>query len=104
MTSKCLHGFAGTDIPQFSKGIASTRYKDILVRGVDADRHDVSEVVGKLGHLGPGLDIPQHTGHVTRRSDDAAVIDEATARQIAGVAGEFASNAGRAFTGREIVD
>lgn len=104
MTGESLHGLAGTDIPQLGEGVASTRNEDVLVGRVDADRHHVTEVVGKFGDLGSGLDIPEHTGHVTGGGNDAAVIDEATAGQVARVTGELARDASGTFARRQVVD
>lgn len=77
-----LDGLAGTDIPQFGESVACTGNEDVLVGRVDADRHHVTQVVGELGDLGTRLNIPQHTGHIAGRGNDAAVIDEATAGEI----------------------
>lgn len=51
VASKGLHSLASTDIPQFGESVASTRHKDVLVGRVDANRHDVAEVIGEFGHL-----------------------------------------------------
>ena len=104
VTGKCLHGLAGTDIPQLGEGVASTRNEDVLVGRVDADRHHVTQVVGKFGDLGSGLDVPEHTGHITGGGDDTAVIDEATAGKVSRVAGELARDASRTFARRQVVD
>lgn len=82
VTREGLHSLARTNIPQLGERVASTGYKDVVVGGVDADAHHISEMVGKLGDLCPGLDIPQHTGHIARRGNDATVIDEATTRKV----------------------
>ena len=104
VTSKGLDSLAGTDIPKFSEGIAGAGDEDVLVGGVDADGHDVAQVVGELGDLGTGFDIPQHTGHVTGRSENAAVVDETAARQVAGVTGKLARDTGRALARGQVVD
>lgn len=104
VTSKSLHSLAGTDIPQLGESVAGTGNENVLVGRVDADRHHITQVVGKLGDLGSGLDIPQHTGHVAGGGDDAAVIDEAAARKIARVAGELTRDTGRTFTRGQVVD
>ncbi len=62
-----LHSLAGANIPQLSEGVAGTRNKRVLVCGIQADAHDIAQVVGKLHNLSSGLDIPFHTSHVTRR-------------------------------------
>ena len=92
VAGECLHGLPGADIPQLGEGVACARDKGVLVRRVEADAHDVAEVVGKLDNLSAGLDIPLHARHVARRGDDAAVVDEAAARQVAGVARQFAGD------------
>lgn len=98
VTSKRLHGLAGADIPQLRESVASTRDKGVLVGGVEADAHDIAEVVGELNDARAGLNVPLHTGHVARRGQDAAVVDEATTGEVAGVTGQFASDAGGAVT------
>ena len=104
MASESLHSLAGTHIPQLGESIAGTGNKDVLVSRVDADRHYITEVVGKLGDLGSGLDIPQHTGHVAGRGDDTAVIEETAAGEVARVAGELARDTGGTFTRGQIID
>ena len=68
-----------SNVPKLCEGVASTGNELIVVEGVDAQAHDIAEMVGKLLQLLSSLNIPEHTGHVTRRSQDAAVVDEATA-------------------------
>lgn len=96
VAGKGLDGLASTDIPQLGESIAGTGDEGVLIGGVQADAHDIAEMVGKLHNLGTRLDIPLHTGHVTRRSQDAAVVDEATAGEVAGVARELAGDTGGA--------
>ncbi|KAI6776702.1 hypothetical protein HG530_000647 [Fusarium avenaceum] len=96
VTSKGLDGLSGADIPELGERITSTRDKGVLVGRVEADAHDVAEMVGKLSNLLSCLDIPLHTGHVTRRRQNAAIVDESTAREITGMARELTSNTGRA--------
>lgn len=97
VAGECLDGLSGTDIPQLGESVACTRNEDVLVGRVDADRHHVTQVVGELGNLGSRLDIPQHTRHVAGRSNDAAVVDEATAGEISRVSGELARDTSGAF-------
>lgn len=104
MSSKSLHGLSGTDIPELGEGVAGTGDEDVLVGRVDADRHDIAEVIRELGHLGTRLDIPQHARHISGRGEDAAIIDKAAAREVTRVSGQFARNAGGAFAGGKIVD
>ena len=104
MTGKGLDSLSGTDIPKLRKSIASARDEDVLVGRVDADGHDITQMVGEFSDLGAGLDIPQHTGHVAGRSEDATVVDEAAAGEVAGVTGELARDAGRAFARGQVVD
>jgi len=54
-----------------------------------------------------GFNVPQHTGHVTGRSDNLSVIDEPAAREIARVSTEFPGaldRANPAFLRTEIVN
>lgn len=52
-------------------------------------------MVGKLGHALARLNVPLDTGHVARGGEDAAVVDETAAREVASVSGELAGDAGR---------
>lgn len=104
MTAESLHGLPRSDIPELSKSVASTGDKDVVICGIDADGHDVAQMVGKLGNFTTSFDIPQHAGHIARRSDDATVIDEAAAGEIAGMATELPCDTGGAFSGVEVVD
>lgn len=93
VAGKGLNSLAGADIPELGEGVASTGNEGVLVGWVEADAHDVAQVVGKLGHLLARLNIPLHTSHVTRRGKDAAVVDEAAAGKVAGVARQLAGDA-----------
>lgn len=104
MAGESLDGLAGTDIPKLSKSIASARDEDVLVGRVDADGHDITQVVREFGDLGARFNIPQHTGHVTGGSENAAVVDEAAAGEVAGVTGELARDAGGTFARGQVVD
>lgn len=104
VTGECLNSLAGADIPEFGESITRSRHKDVGIRRVDAQTHDVAQMVCELGDLGAGLDVPQHTCHVARRSQDFAIVDEAAAREVTGVTREFTSNTSRAVARGEIVD
>lgn len=92
VTSKGLDSLAGTDIPELGKSITSAGNKGVLVRGVKADAHDVAEMIGKLGNALARLDIPLDTGHVSRRREDATIVDKAAARKVAGMSGKLTRN------------
>jgi hypothetical protein len=85
------------DIPQLSKGVAGTRHELVVVERVDAQAHDIAEMVGKLVHLGARLEVPEHAGHVARRGEDALVADESAATEVARVAGQLSCDARGAF-------
>ena len=104
VTSKGLHSFTSSNVPQFGESVASARDEDVLVSWVDANAHDVSKMVGEFGYLGPGLNVPQHAGHVTRGCQDAAVVDETAAREVPGVTGKLPSNTGWTFTRGQVVN
>ena len=104
MARKGLDGSAGADIPELREGVAGTGHEDVLVGGVDTNAHNIAQVVGKLGDFGARLDIPKHTGHVSGRRQDTAIVDESAAGQVTGVTGELASHAGRPVVGGEVVD
>lgn len=104
VSSKSLDGLTSPDIPQFGESITGARDEDVLVGRVDADGHDVAQVVGELGHLRAGLDIPQHTGHVTGRGKDTAIVDETAAGQVTRVSRQLARDTGRPLAGRQVVD
>lgn len=104
MTSEGLSGLATTNIPELGSSVASTGDEDILVwskrQATDCERlrdkrpkkrrkmissygpHHVSSVITELDNTNTGLDIPQHTCHVTRTCDDLSVVDESAAREI----------------------
>lgn len=65
VSGKGLDGLASSNIPELRKRIAGTRDEGVLVGGIDADAHDVAQMVGKLGDLGSRLDIPLHARHIT---------------------------------------
>ena len=67
VASEGLDSLTSTNIPELGESIASTRDESVLVGRVKADAHDVSEMVGELSDLLASLNIPLHTGHVTRR-------------------------------------
>ena len=78
----CCKGLAAlllTDVPQFGKSIASTRHELVVVERVDAQAHDIAQVVGEFCDFLSSLNVPQHAGHVTGGRENAAVVDEATA-------------------------
>ena len=52
------------------------------------------QMVGEFSDLGTGFNIPEHTGHVSGRGEDATIVDEAAAGEIAGVTGELARGRG----------
>lgn len=104
MTVEGLHGFSCTDIPKLGKGIAGAGDKDVLVGWVDADRHDIAQVISEFGHFRARFDIPQHAGHVTGGGNNSAVVDEATAGEVARMTGELTRNTCWAFAGRQVVD
>ena len=104
VTRKSLNGLTGTNIPQFGESIAGARNEDVLVGRVDADGHDIAQVIGKFSHLGSRFDIPQHTGHVTGRGEDTAIVDEAAAGKVARVSRQLARDTGWALTRRQVVD
>jgi len=104
VASKGLHGLARADIPEFCESIAGAGDEDVLIGRVDADTHDVSEMVGELGDLGPGLDIPEHASHIAGGGQDTTVVDEAATGQVAGMTGELTGDTGRTFPGGEVVD
>ena len=89
VAGKCLDRLSGANVPELGKGIAGARDECVLVGRVEADAHDVAEVVGELGHLLTRLNVPLHTRHVARRGQDGAVIDEAAAGEVSGVAREL---------------
>jgi hypothetical protein len=101
---KGLDTFLLTDIPELGEGIARTRDELVVVERVDAQAHHVTQVVGELVDLGTGFQIPQDTGHVTRRGEDASVADETAAAEVSRVARQFPGDTGRAIARRQVVD
>lgn len=93
VAGKGLNGLASSNIPKLSESVAGTRDKGVLVGWVEANAHDIAKMIGELGDLLAGLNVPLHASHVTRRGEDAAVVDEAAAGEVTGVTGELASDA-----------
>lgn len=100
-----LDGFACSDIPDFGSCIASTRYKEIGV-GCERDTasqltcvtcdlaslpHNIPRVIIKLLSPDTLFDIPEHTRHVTRTSNNPPIIDKSTSRQVPRMSTEFSS-------------
>lgn len=104
MSGEGLHTLLLADIPQLSEGVASARNELVVVERVDAQTHHVTQMVGKLVHLGASLQIPKHASHVTRRSKDTLVADEAAATEVTRVTRKLSGNTGWALAGRQVVD
>lgn len=79
MASKSLNSLSGTNIPQFGESITGARDKRVVVSWVDADAHNISQMIRKFGYLGTRLNIPFHAGHVSRRGQDGPIVEESTA-------------------------
>ena len=47
-------------------------------------------MVTKLNDTNPGLNIPQHAGHITGASNNLPIIDESAATKVTGMGTEFA--------------
>lgn len=93
VAGKGLDGLTRPDIPHLGKSVASARDESVLVGRVEANAHDIAEVVGELGHFLASLNIPLHARHVAGRCQDAAVVDEAAAGEVAGVSRQLAGDA-----------
>lgn len=65
VAGKSLDRLSGTDIPELGERVAGTGDEGVLVGGIQADAHDIAEMVGKLGDLLARLNVPFHAGHVT---------------------------------------
>lgn len=104
MAGEGLHCFANTNVPQFGKHVACARDKDVVGSRVDADAHDISQMVCKLGDLGSRLNVPEYAGHVTGRRQDTSVVDEAAAGQVSRMAREFTGDSRRPISGGQVVD
>ena len=48
VSSECLHTFLLADIPEFGEGVAGTGDELVGVEGVDAQAHDIAQMVGKF--------------------------------------------------------
>lgn len=79
MCGESLDTLLLSNVPKLCEGVASTRDELVVVERIDTQAHDIAEMVGKFLELLTSLDIPEHTGHVTGRRQDATVVDEATA-------------------------
>lgn len=114
MPYESLSGLSTPDVPELSGCIASAGDEDVLIwaerqtvgrwfrrQAKVSDRfiigwylktlpHHIASVVTKLHHTDASLNVPEHAGHVTGRGDDLAVVDKATAGEIARVSAELA--------------
>lgn len=52
--------------------------------------HDVASMVAELYAARSCLDIPQHASHITRASDDLAIIDKPAATEVARMCAQLA--------------
>lgn len=104
VSSKGLDALLLADIPELSKGIASTGDELIGVQRVYAQAHDIAQMVCKLVDLGTRLEIPKHARHVTRGRENLSVADESTAAEVARVTGQLSRHTSRAFASRQVVD
>jgi len=92
------------DIPHFGKGVARAGDKHVVIDGIQAEAHDVAEMIGKVVNFGASLDIPEHAGHIARGGEDTSIVDEAAAREISRMTGKFTGDSCRTFSRREVVD
>lgn len=104
VASESLNGLSSTDIPKLGKSITGTRNEDVLVSRVDADRHNVTEVIRKFGDLGARLDIPEHASHIAGRGDDATIVNETAAGKIARMSRELARDTSWALSRGKVVN
>lgn len=58
MRRKGLHALLLSDVPELGESVASTRDELVVVERVDAQAHNVAEMVGEFVYLGAGLEIP----------------------------------------------
>ena len=65
VSSERLTALLLPNIPQLRKCVTSARHELIVVERIDAQAHDIAQVIGEFGDLLASLDIPKHTGHVT---------------------------------------
>lgn len=61
-------------------------------------------MVRKLSDLLPCLNVPEHASHVAGRSQDAAVVDEAAATEITGMAAQLTRHTRWSFSRAQVVD
>ena len=104
MRGESLDALLLSDVPELRESVASTGDELVVVERVNAQAHYVAEMVGEFMHLGASLQIPQHTGHVTRRCENTLVGDESAATEVARVAGQLACHTCWTFPSRQIVD
>ena len=67
--------------------------------------HNVSRMVAELHDAYTGLDIPQHTGHISGASHNLAIVQEAAAAEVSGVCAKLTSALDIvALLGMQVVD
>jgi len=100
-----LHALALTDVPQLGCGVASTRHEDVRIRVLgNGHAHDIAVVVVEVGDLVSSLNVPQDAGHITGRSDNLAVSEEAAARQVSSVGVKLTAHANLRLPAAQVVD
>lgn len=97
VSCKRLDTFLLANIPELGKRIAGTRHKLIVVKRVDAQAHDIAQMVCKFVDLGTGFQVPENTSHVTRRGKNTSVADETAATEVSRVSRQFTGNTRRSI-------
>lgn len=103
VSGKRLLADALSDVPQLGRGVARPRHERTHI-GRQRQGHDVTGVPQKRRHLLSRLDVPQGAAHVPRTGHDLVVVQEAAARQIARMAGQFPADPHVSFARLQAVD
>lgn len=104
MSSESLRALLLSNIPELSESIARSRDELVVIERIYAQTHNITQMVRELRDLLTSLNVPKHTGHVAGRSEDASVVNEAAATEVADVSAELSRNSCWAFPCAQIVD
>jgi len=103
VASEGLDGLSGSHVPQFRELVASPGDEGVLV-GREGYAHHVTGVIEELLHLRTRLRVPKNAGVVPRSGDDAFVVNETTAGEVAGVSVELTRHSNGNLFGAQVVN
>jgi len=85
MTNKSLDRLSHPNIPNLGHTITSSTDKQIWIGRINAQTHDIAQMIGKLCDFCPRINIPKNTSHVPTGRQDSAIVEKPTTTQISGM-------------------